>query len=279
MSSRADSTSESVVATTTARTESSLPSRTLIVVGLAIGAVLGFGGNFIHVGPAQNVVYTISSLGIIMGSALFAAWFARQGRDTVAVGFALLALAEGILLSGLFLSASTPTDRGAYASFAAGVVLYTLALLLVSLPPAFLLWTHIAGALAAMPFAAYALLSLLGRSLAPGGPLASIGYVLLILAIVGWMIAVLWAAPLSQRETAIRWRLTPSKKEDIDVYIVSIWTCSGARVLGRGSPTPLTDPVALRCPPVRCIRRRPECRGSGLCARSVGTHHWRGTEA
>jgi hypothetical protein len=199
MSSWADSTSESVVATTTARTESSLPSRTLIVVGLAIGAVLRFGGNFIHVGPAQNVVYTISSLGIIMGSALLEAWFARQGRDTVAVGFALLALAEGILLSGLFLSASTPTDRGAYASFAAGVVLYALAFLLVSIPPAFPIWTRIAGALAAMPFAAYALLSLLGRSLAPGGPLASIGYVLLMLAIVGWMIAVLRAAPLSQR--------------------------------------------------------------------------------
>jgi hypothetical protein len=199
MSSRANSTSESVVANTPARTESSLPSRILIVVGLAIGAVLGFGGNFIHVGPAQNVVYTISSLGIIMGSALLAAWFARQGRDTVAVGFALLALAEGILLSGLFLSASTPTDHGAYASFAAGVALYALALLLASIPPAFPLWTRIADALAAMPFAAYALLSLLGRSPAPGGPLASIGYVLLILAIVGWMIAVLRAAPLSQR--------------------------------------------------------------------------------
>ena len=41
MSSRADSTSESVVANTLARTESSMPHRILIVVGLAIGAVLG----------------------------------------------------------------------------------------------------------------------------------------------------------------------------------------------------------------------------------------------
>jgi hypothetical protein len=161
--------------------------------------VLGLGGNFIHVGPAQNVVYTISSLGIIMGSALLAAWFARQGRDTVAIGFALLALAEGIILSSLFLSASTPTDPGAYASFAAGVALYAVALLLASIPPAFPLWTRIAGALAAVPFAAHALLSLLGRSPAPSGPLASIGYVLLTVATVGWMITVLRAAPSSQR--------------------------------------------------------------------------------
>lgn len=194
MSSRANSTSESVMANTPVRTESSMPDRILIVVGLAIGAVLGFGGNFIHVGPAQNVVYAISSLGIIMGSARFAAWFARQGRDTVAVGFALLALAEGVILSG-----GTPSDPGASASFAAGTALYAVALLLASLPPAFPLWTRIVGALAAVPFAVHALLQLLGRSPDPSGPLASIGYVLLILAIVGWIITVLRAAPLSQR--------------------------------------------------------------------------------
>lgn len=199
MSSQVNSTSDSVVANRPAHTESSMPYRILTVVGLAIGAVLGFGGNFIHVGQAQNVVYVISSLGIIMGSALLAAWFARQGRDTVAIGYALLALAEGILLSGLFLSANTPTDPAAYASFAAGVALYPVALLLASIPPAFPLWTRIAGALAAIPFAAHALLSLLGYAPNPSGPLASIGYVLLTLTIVGWSIAVLRTVPLSQR--------------------------------------------------------------------------------
>ena len=131
MSSRANSMSEPVVVNTPARIESSMPYRILIVVGLAVGAVLGLGGNFIHVGPAQNVVYTISSLGIIMGSALLAAWFARQGRDTVAVGFALLALAESISLSGIFLLASVPTFPGAY-TFACRLALYAVALPLVS---------------------------------------------------------------------------------------------------------------------------------------------------
>jgi len=41
MSSQIKSMSESVVANTLARTETSLPHRILIVVGLAIGAVLG----------------------------------------------------------------------------------------------------------------------------------------------------------------------------------------------------------------------------------------------
>ncbi len=197
MSLQAKSVSEPVVVNTSARPESSLSHRILIVIGLAIGAVLGFGGNFIHVGQAQNVVYVISSLGIIMGSALLTTWFARQGRDTVAIGCALLALAEGILLSGLFLSANTPTAPAAYASFAAGVALYPVALLLASVPPAFPIWTHIVGALAAIPFAAHALLSLLGYRPDPSGPLASIGYVLLTLTMVGWIIAVLRAEPLS----------------------------------------------------------------------------------
>ena len=199
MSLQVNSTTDSVVVNRPARTASSMPYRIVTVVGLAIGAVLGFGGNFIHIGQAQNVIYVMSSLGIIMGSALLVAWFARQGRDTVAIGCALLALAEGILLSGLFLSVNTPTAPAAYAFFTAGVALYPVALLLASIPPAFPLWTRIVGALAAIPFAAHALLSLLGYAPAPSGPLASIGYVLLTLTMVGWIIAILRAAPLSQR--------------------------------------------------------------------------------
>lgn len=199
MSSQAKSVPEPVVANTSVRIESSMPYRILIVVGLAIGAVLGFGGNFLPVGPVQNVAYALSSLGIIMGSALLAAWFARQGKSIVAVGFALLALAESISLSGLFLLASAPTFSGASASFSAGVALYSLAFPLASVPPAFPLWTRIVGALAAIPFAAHALLWLLGRAPDPSGPLASIGYVLLIVTIVGWIITVLRAAPSSQR--------------------------------------------------------------------------------
>ena len=198
MSSQAKSMSEPVVANTPTRTESSMSHRILIIVGLAIGAVLGFGGGFLPAGPPQNIAYAISSLGIIMGSALLAGWFAHRGRTIVAVGFALLALAEGINFSGIFLLASAPNFPGAY-TFAAGVALYAVALPLASIPPAFPLWTRIVGTLAAIPFASHALLWLLGRSPAPSGPLATIGYVLLIVAIVGWMITVLRAAPSSQR--------------------------------------------------------------------------------
>jgi hypothetical protein len=197
MSSQANSLPEPVVVNTPARIESSMPHRILIIVGLAIGAVLGFGGNFLPAGTPQNIAYALSSLGIIMGSALFAAWFVQRGHSIVAVGFALLALAEGINFSGLFLLAGAPTFPAAY-TFAAGAALYVVALPLVSVPPAFPLWTRIIGILVALPFAAHALLWLLGRSPDPSGPLASIGYVLLIVTMVGWIITVLRAAPSPQ---------------------------------------------------------------------------------
>ncbi len=129
---------------------------------------------------------------------LIVSWFARREHTIAAVGFALLVLAEGIILSGLFLLASAPTFPGAY-TFAAGVALYAVALPLISVPPAFPLWTRIVGVLAAIPFAAHGLLWLLGHSPASSGPLASIGYVLLIVTIIGWMITVLRAAPSPQR--------------------------------------------------------------------------------
>jgi hypothetical protein len=197
MSSQTKNITEPVVATTPTRTESSLSHRILIVVGLAIGAVLGFGGNFLPAGPLQNIVYTLSSLGIIMGSALLAAWIADWGQTIAAVGFALLALAESIGFSGIFLVANAPTFSGAY-TFAAGVALYAVALPLASIPHSFPLWTRITGVLAAIPFAAHALLWLLGRSPEPSGPLATIGYVLLIVTMVGWIITVLRTAPSSQ---------------------------------------------------------------------------------
>jgi hypothetical protein len=61
MSSQAHSTSEPVVAITPARTESSMPYRILISVGLAIGAVLGLGGSFLPAGECPIRVSALDS--------------------------------------------------------------------------------------------------------------------------------------------------------------------------------------------------------------------------
>jgi hypothetical protein len=126
-----NSKSEPVQSTSPARSESAARQRLLIAAGFAVGGLVGLAANFVPPGPAMDVGHGISSLGLILGSALFAAWFARRGSDTVAVGFALLALAQGVIVS-----AGTPADPGAEATFAGGAALYALALLLASLPAA-----------------------------------------------------------------------------------------------------------------------------------------------
>ena len=189
MTSPAYSLSDSAAAPAPTRAEAPPRQRIVIAAGFAVGAVLGMGGNFLPTGPAQNVAYGISALGLILASALFAARFARQGHDTVAVGFALLALAEGVVVS-----AGTPADPGSEATFAGATALYALALPVASLPAVLPAWVRIVGTLAAVPFGTHALLWWLGQSPPSSGPFAGIGYMLLTITVVGWIVTVLRAA-------------------------------------------------------------------------------------
>jgi hypothetical protein len=152
---------------------------------LAVGAALGFGGNFLGPGTPQTVAHGISSIGLVVGSALLALSFLRRGRDAVAAGFLVLAVAE------LALGNNGREGDIALTGFAASVLFYAPALLLISLPPAFPLWTRVAGALSGVAWAVYGGLFLLGSPPPPDGPVAGAGYALLTVALIGWIMATL----------------------------------------------------------------------------------------
>lgn len=171
-----------------ASTGSVQPARRWITAGaLAVGAALGFGGNFAPVGPVQDLMYAVSAAGLVVGALLLALEHAARGNLLATAGFAILALGEARLIN--------PTDApGGEASFAAGVLLYVPALLLIvfsQLPR----WTRVLGALAAVPFAAHALAFFAGAAVETDGPLTSVGYALLTVTIVGWVVAVLRGSP------------------------------------------------------------------------------------
>jgi len=71
----------------------------IAIGGLAIGAVLGFGGNFAAPGPVQDLLYAVSAVGLIVAATLLAVEHAAMGRQHTAAGFALLALGETRLLN------------------------------------------------------------------------------------------------------------------------------------------------------------------------------------
>ncbi len=159
-------------------------TRSIVVGALAVGAVLGFGGNFFEQGSTQNVLYAVSALGLILASVLLAVQHLSAGHLLVAAGFVLLALGETRLLN--------PTDApGAEASFAGGVLLYAPALVMIALSKWAPLWARVTGAIAAVPFAVHGLVYLGGGDIDSTGPLAAIGYALLTVTIIGWIVAVL----------------------------------------------------------------------------------------
>ena len=172
------------LATPTTRTAHRPAGPWLTAGALAVGAVLGFGGNFAPVGPVQDLMYALSAAGLVLGAVLLAAEHAAMGDMLPASGFAILALGESRLLN--------PTDApGGEASFAAGVLLYVPALLLIALSPLAPRWTRAVGALAAVPFAFHALAFFTGAAVETDGPIPSVGYTLFTAAIVGWIITVL----------------------------------------------------------------------------------------
>ena len=173
--------STSTPAAPTVRREPS--TRPLVVAGLAVGAVLGFSGNFVTPGPVQDVMYAVSAVGLIFGAVLLVVEHLTAGRLLPAAGFAMLALGEARLLN--------PTHApGGESSFAAGVMLYAPGLVLIALSPWAPRWARVTGAVAAACFAAYSLAYFAGMSVDSSGPLAGAGYALLTLTIVGWILTV-----------------------------------------------------------------------------------------
>ncbi len=169
-------------------------TRAIIVGGLVVGAVLGFGGNFVEQGDTQSVLYGLSALGLILASVLLAVEHASVRHRLAAAGFALLALGETRVLN--------PTDApGGEASFAAGVLLYAPGLLMIALSPWAPRWVRLLGAIAAVPFAAHALVYLGGGAVDSTGPLAGIGYALFTVTVVGWTLTVLRSPKASPART------------------------------------------------------------------------------
>lgn len=159
-------------------------ARTTIVGGLVVFVVLGLVANIPGEGFLQDLLHALSSIGLVVASALLALREVRCGADLVASGFVILAIAQVVMWAGF--------GTGSEASFAAAMLFFTPALFLISLPSRFAYWVRIAGALAAIPFGAHGIAYLLNGS-PPEGLLnaeGNIAYPVLIIAVIGWAVDV-----------------------------------------------------------------------------------------
>jgi hypothetical protein len=150
----------------------------LAVIGLALGAIFGPVGTFVSQTEVRALLWAIDATGLVMATALLCLKYFRLEKDIVAGGFLVFAIGESVLLSG---AAGGP-------AYAAGVALWSLALLLICIPRQFALPVRIVGILGAVLFAITALRMFLGEELTPvSSPLPFFAYPFLVFTLLGWI--------------------------------------------------------------------------------------------
>ena len=173
--------------------EVAAPTRALIGAALAVGAIFGFGGNFLPPSP-QIVAHALSSIGLVVGCVTLALTFVQSNRVLVAAGLLAFAVSEiGMWNNG-------PHGDLSASAVASAFLFSAPALLLISIPRGLPIWSRVAGALAAIPFAAHAFQFMLGYPMSDPSPYAIVGYILLTVAVIGWSVAVV--RPVTSRGAA-----------------------------------------------------------------------------
>ena len=157
--------------------------RIIASVGLAIGGLLGMAGTFAPSPSLRGLAWGLDGVGLVTASAILTIWFYRKGQDLIAAGFLVFLVGQGLILSGaaMDLVASIP-------SFGAGISLWAVALLLVSLPRVFPSAVRALGVLAALLFAVTALRIFAGAEITPlSSPLPFHAYPVLVATFGGWI--------------------------------------------------------------------------------------------
>ena len=165
------------------------PLKAIAILGIVLGGVFGMAGSFVGANLRPSF-WAIDGVGLIVATAILALRYFRDQNDAVAVGFLVYSTGEAVMLSGTAasLEASVP-------AFAAGTALWSAALLLVSLPRHFALWTRAAGLIAAVLFAITSGSIFWGQPVNPlTHPLPFFAYPFLVLTFAGWVVALLKAS-------------------------------------------------------------------------------------
>jgi hypothetical protein len=159
------------------------PTNIVAASGLAAGSVFGMAGTFMANPNLQALSWGIDSSALVMAGALLAVKLARLRRDLVAAGFLVLAIASGVMLSG---TASGPA--ASVPAFAAGAALWSVALLLISIPRHFAAPVRILGLISAVLFIITSARIFAGEPLVPtAAPLPFCAYPFLVITFIGWI--------------------------------------------------------------------------------------------
>lgn len=165
------------------------PLNLIAALGLALGAIFGLLGSIVTSQTTRAISWEIDSVGLIVATVLLTLKYLQQNKIFLAAGFLVFAIGEAVILSATAasLDASVP-------AFAAGAILWSAALLLISIPRHFALITRVTGIIAAILFSITATTIFAGVQLTPiAQPLPFFAYPFFVMTLIGWIWTVLRA--------------------------------------------------------------------------------------
>jgi hypothetical protein len=159
------------------------PLNIVASIGLALGGIFGLLGTLVAQQNLRASLWAIDAVGLIVATALLALKWYRKGNDFVAAGFLVFAIGEAVILSG-----TAATLEASVPAFAAGISLWSAALLLTSVPREFPIWVRLAGIVGTVLFSVTAARIFWGEQILPiSSPLPFFAYPFLVLTLAGWI--------------------------------------------------------------------------------------------
>jgi len=168
---------------------------TLAAIGLALGGIFGVAGTMTAEPNLQAMEWAVDACGLVMACALLALKYHGMGSDIVSGGFLVFGIGEAVMLSGTAAGASASVP-----SFGAGVALWAVALLLISIPKQFPIWVRGFGIVAAILFLITAARIFSGEQVLPtASPLPAFAYPFLVITFAGWIWTLLREGPTKRQ--------------------------------------------------------------------------------
>jgi hypothetical protein len=157
-------------------------TKTIAAVGLFTGGLFGIIGSFVSSASFRGLAWGVDGVGLIVASMLLTVYYFRKGHDTLAAGFLIFAIGEGLILS-----CNAADLNEDVSSFCAGTSLWAASLTLISFQNVFPKLVRFTGFIAAVLFSVVSVQIFSGGSLnALTEPLPFYAYPFFAATIFGW---------------------------------------------------------------------------------------------
>ena len=157
-------------------------TKTIACAGLFIGGLFGLIGSFVPSTSLRGLFWGLDGISLLVATSLLTVYYFRKGYDSIAAGFLIFAIGEGLILSS-----NTADLNENVSSFGAGTSLWAASLVLISFKNVFPKLIRLTGFIAAVLFSIISIQIFTGSPInALTKPLPFYAYPFFVTTIFGW---------------------------------------------------------------------------------------------